>query len=108
MQRQPLDHEARGALVGVAHERSEFRGRTDLREERFERVRLLGDDAEHVEGVDIARALPDRVQRCLTIETRQRRFFHVAVPAEHLQRFADEGGRAFADPVFTDRRADTP
>ena len=45
----------------------------DLREERVEGVRLPGDGPQRVERSDVARALPDRQQRQLAVDPRQRR-----------------------------------
>ncbi len=56
-----------------------------------------------VERVDVARALPDRVQRRLAVEPRQPALLDVPVAAEALQRLADDGRRPLADPVLADR-----
>ena len=54
-------------------------------------------------GVDVAGALPDRVQRALAEEPRQPRLLDVAVAAEALERLGDEARRQLADPVLRDR-----
>ena len=46
------------------------------------------------------RALPDRVQRRVTVEHRQARVLDEAVAAETLQRLGGMGGGALADPVL--------
>ena len=45
---------------------------------------------QHVERVDVAGALPDRVQRRLAVEPRQPALLDVAVAAQALQRLADD------------------
>ena len=54
--------------------------------------RLAGQRAQHVERVDVARALPDRVQRGLPVEPRQPALLDVPVAAQALQRLADDAG----------------
>ena len=56
-----------------------------------QRLGLAGQRAQHVEGVDVARALPDRVERRLAVEQRQPGLLDVAVAAEALQRLGDHG-----------------
>ena len=62
--------------------------------------------AQDVERVDVARALPDRVQRRLAVEARHAGLLDVAVAAEALQRLARRGSGALADPVLADRRGE--
>ena len=62
--------------------------------------------AQHVEGVDVARALPDRVQRRLAVEQRQPGLLDVAVAAEALQRLGDHERGALADPELRQRQRD--
>ena len=59
--------------------------------------------AQHVQADDVARTLPDRVDRRLAVEPRQDRFLDVAVAAEAFERLGDDRRRALADPVLGDR-----
>ena len=64
--------------------------------------------AQHVERVDVAGALPDRVERALAEEARQLRLLDVAVAAEALERLRDERRRPLADPELRDRGREPP
>ena len=72
----------------------------------FERLGLAGQRAQHVEGVDVAGALPDRVQRRLAEEQRHPGLLDVAVAAQALQRLGDHHRRALADPELRQRQRD--
>ena len=89
--------------AAASSRRSAPRASADLGPERLHRGRLAGQRAQHVECVDVARALPDRVQRRLAVEPRQPALLDVAVAAEALQRLADHRRGALADPVLADR-----
>src|SRR3989442_1791633 len=54
-------------------------GGVDLGEEGLDRFGRADHPAEHVEAVDVPRALPDRVERRLAVEARHSRQLHVAV-----------------------------
>ena len=60
--------------------------------------------AQHVEAHDVARALPDRIDRRLAIKPRQREVLDVAVAAEALHRLVDQRRGGLAHPVFYRRR----
>ena len=78
----------------------------DLGDPRLQHLRLAAEGAQHVEGVDVARALPDRVERRLAEHQRQARLLDVAVAAEALQRLGHHRGRALADPELRERERD--
>ena len=59
-------------------------GELDLGGDGGQRVRRAAHRPQHVEGDDVARALPDRVQRRLPVEPGQPGLLDVAVAAEHL------------------------
>src|ERR1700680_394114 len=72
-----------------------------LRERGKHPLRSLGvpfRSAQDVEGHDIARAFPDRVERHFAIESRERTFLDIAVTAEALHRLVDIAGRRLANP----------
>ena len=64
-------------------------GELDLGADGGQRVRRAAHRPQHVERDDVARALPDRVQRRLAVEPGQPRLLDVAVAAEHLHRLGD-------------------
>ena len=67
----------------------------ELVEERVDRVRLALHRTQHVQGLHVARALPDRHQRRLAVAARQARLLDVAVAALALQRLGRRAaGRA--------------
>ncbi len=79
-------------------------GELDLGEQRLEALGLARDRAQHVERVDVAGALPDRVDRALAVEARQDALLDVAVAAEALERLARRAAASLADPVLARRR----
>ena len=85
--------------------RSWPRAEGQLLAQRRQRCRLAGQGAHDVEGVDVARALPDRVERRLAVEPRQAVLLDVAVAAEALQRLGDHRRGALADPELAQRDA---
>jgi hypothetical protein len=109
------DRNARGRLVRELARRVE-----DIRflaDQRRSLARQLGEErggllvapqrTQNVEAHDVARAFPDRIDRCLTVKPRQHAFLDVAVAAEAFHGFVDEARRGLADPVFC-RRRDQP
>ena len=56
--------------------------------------------AQHVEADDVARAFPDRVDRCLAVEARHRLLLDVAVAAHRLHAFERDHRGALAHPVL--------
>src|SRR5881227_877489 len=76
----------------------------DLAEQRLHRLRLARHGAQDVEADDVARPLPDRVERRLAVEARHHGLLDVAVPAEALERLGDVHRRPLADPVLDHRR----
>ena len=81
-------------------------GLVDLGEEGLERLRPADHRPQHVEALDVARALPDRVQRRLAIEARHPRLLDVAVAAEALERLAGVRDGPLAEPVLEHRVGD--
>ena len=75
-------------------------------EERLHRLRRAHHAAQHVEAVDVAGALPDRVERHLAVEPRHARELHVAVPAQALERLRHVPYGALADPVLGHGKAE--
>jgi hypothetical protein len=71
-----------------------------LLEERGQPVGLLHHRAQDVERRDVARALPDRVERRVAQETRHAGLLDVAVPAQALERLDGVTGGALADVVL--------
>ena len=61
--------------------------------------------AQHVEALHVAAAFPDRVDRRLAEQPRERAVLHHAAAADALHRLVGVARRALADPVFADRRA---
>jgi len=74
--------------------------RIDFGQQRRPGVRLAGKRTQHVQALDVAAALPDRIQRRLPVQPREHRFFDIAGAAEALLRFVDERRRTLADPVL--------
>ena len=74
--------------------------------ERLERRRALGHRPQDVERLDVAGALPDRLQRRLAEQPRHPRLLDVAVAAEALERLDGVLGGALAGPVLEDRGRD--
>ena len=68
----------------------------DLGEEGLDRGGALHHRAEDVEALDVAAALPDRVERALAEEARHAGLLDVAVAAEALEALARVGGGALA------------
>src|SRR5690606_3208635 len=78
-------------------------GREQLGEERLACLRFFAQRTQHVEALDVAAAFPDRVQRRLSVETRQIALLDIAGAAEAFLRLVDERRAALADPVLADR-----
>lgn len=78
----------------------------ELREECVARLRLAAECLQDVERLDVAAALPDRIERRFAVEPRQDRLLDVARPAQALLRFVHFDRRSFADAVLADRRRD--
>ena len=74
-----------------------------LGQERRQALGLLDHRAQHVERGDVARALPDRVQRRVAVEQRHSRVLDEAVAAQALERLGRVRGGALADPVLHHR-----
>ena len=70
-------------------------GQADLGEVGLDRLGLAGHRPQRVQGGDVARALPDRLQRRLPVQPGHAGLLHVAVAAEALQRL----GRVHRDPL---------
>ncbi len=116
-ERHPLDHAARALLERLESESSSRSSATNAssrgsapaaspisakkasRESRAARHR-----PQHVERLDVARALPDRGQRALAEQAGHPRLLHVAVAPEALQRLDRVARGPLADPVLEDRR----
>src|SRR5690606_16925977 len=77
-------------------------GERQLAEQRVDGGGAAPERPQHVEGVDVAGALPYRVERRLAVEPRHAGVLDVPVAAEALQRLGDEGGTALGDPVLAD------
>ena len=63
--------------------------------------------AQQVQGLDVGRAFPDRVERHLAVDARHHAFavfFDVAVAAQAFHGLLREGAAALADPELGDRR----
>ena len=56
--------------------------------------------AQHIQAHDIARSLPDGIDRHLADHACERQFFGVTVAAQHLHGFGGQCAAAFADPEF--------
>ena len=82
------------------------RARPDLDQPGVEHLGLAGQRPEHVERVDVARALPDRVQRRLAEEQRHPGLLDVAVAAQALQRLGHHHRGPLADPELRQRQRD--
>ena len=112
-QRHPLDHAPGPRLdrLEVGELLAQGRGRRveagvgpggliDLGEEGIGGLGAADHRPQHVEALDVARALPDRVQRRLAIQARHPRLLDVAVAAEALERLAGVRHGALAEPVL--------
>ena len=64
----------------------------------------LGHGAQHVQALHIATALPDGVDRRLSVQARHHAVFHHAAAADAFHGLIGVGRRAFADPVLTHGR----
>ena len=71
-----------------------------LTRNRGQAVGFAGQRSQYVETLDVARAFPDRIQRCLAVQARQDRFLDVARPPEAFLRLVDHHRRALADPIL--------
>ena len=78
----------------------------ELLRQGLERRRFARHRAHDVEGVDVARALPDRVERRLAVEPGQAVLLDVAVAAEALERLGDHRRGALAHPELAERDAE--
>ncbi len=67
---------------------------------------MLGHGAQHVQGGDVAGALPDRDQRRLPVEPGHAGLLDVAVAAQALQGLGGVRRTALADPVLGDGQAE--
>ena len=81
-------------------------GNRQFRPQRPPGLRLALQRTQRVQALDVATALPDRVERRLAIQARQQRFLHVPVAAQAFLRFIDHRDRALADPELADRGRD--
>ena len=72
--------------------------RVDLGQHAVSGLRRPAQRAEDVQGRDVARALPDRVQRRVPVQPGQARLLHIAVPAQALQCLGGDHRDALADP----------
>ena len=97
---------ARVSSIARSSRASRAPGQADLGDPGVQDLGLAGQRPEDVEGVDVAGALPDRVERRLAVEERHLRLLDVAVAAEALERLGGHGGRALADPELGERERD--
>ena len=81
-------------------------GLGDLAEEHLHRLRLALHRPQDVEADDVARPLPDAVERGLAIEPLHQVIGDEAIAAMAFERFRNELRRALAGPVLGDRRRD--
>ncbi len=82
------------------------KGGGDLRLQRGDGLRLLRQDAQHVQCVDVAGALPDGVEGSLAVEPRQDALLDIAGAAQAFERLGDQGGSALGDPILANGGAD--
>ena len=82
------------------------RPRRPRRQKASSRLGALDHRPQDVEALDVAGALPDRVQRRLAEQPRHPRLLDVAVAAEALERLDRVRGGALADPVLEHRRGE--
>ena len=80
-------------------------GELTLGQEGGQALGLAAHRAQHVEAHDVARALPDAVQRRVAQQLRQRALLDVAVAAEALEGLGHHRGRALAHPELAERHA---
>ena len=78
-------------------------GGVHLGQHRVDRVGIAAHGAQDVERRDVARALPDRVERGLTVEPRERRLLDVPVAAEALECLGHHRRRPLAHQVLRRR-----
>ena len=81
-------------------------GRVHLGEIGGQRLRRALQRPENVQALDVAAALPDRVDRRLAIEAGHRAILHHPGAADALHRLVGVARRPLADPVLADRRAE--
>jgi hypothetical protein len=79
------------------------RRRVRLGQQRNQTVRLPAQRPQHVEGLHVAGALPDRVERRVPVEPRQAGLLDVPVAAQALQGLADHGRLPLAHPELAGR-----
>src|SRR2546428_5275672 len=79
-----------------------------LAHECTHRLRLAIHRTEDVEGVHVARALPDRIERRLAIQAGPYSFLHAAAASPAFERPPPPGGPAPAGAVPPPRRGDAP
>src|SRR3546814_8426343 len=73
-------------VVAGVHARSHFQ----FGQQRGAGLRLTRQRAQHVQALDVAAALPDRIQRRLPVQPRQDRFLDVASAAQAFLRLRSE------------------
>ncbi len=84
------------------------RRQVNLGEHSIGRVRCAGERPQYVQGRDVARALPDGVQRRIAQQPGHGRVvLDIPVAAEALQGFGGDHGRPLADPELGGRQRDT-
>src|SRR5690242_9407933 len=66
----------------------------------FDRSRILLHGSQNIQALEIAGALPERIQWSISIQSRKRRLFHVAVSAQTLQSFGNNRRRSLGDPIL--------
>src|SRR5689334_17109588 len=71
-----------------------------LGEEGVDRGRVLDHCAQHVEALDVARALPDRGEGRLAVEAGQARLLDVAIATQALEALDRVRGVALAEPIL--------
>src|SRR5690348_150291 len=72
--------------------------------EMFECVRLLGDCSQHVQRIHISRSLPERIERCLSVEPGQNALLDVPVASQTLQGLGNMNRTTLRHPVFANGR----
>src|SRR5256885_6926852 len=63
---------------------------------------------QHIERVDVARAFPDRIERCFAIQAGEGWLLDITVSAMTLPGFRGNRGRPASAPAFCDRAPDAP
>ena len=120
-QRKLLDESAPRFLIACAFGNERLDAGEHGREPRFaggnilklghyaiDGLTLLVDDPQHVEAHDVARSLPDSVDRHFAIQQRKASLLHIAVAAEALHGLTDQRGRRLAHPIFGGRGHQPP